>query len=65
MENLKSIVLGYQELFYKTGKVEFFMMYRSLKKLDSNISKLDAQINHEENLTIWKIIKILKIASNF
>lgn len=50
MENLKSIVLGYQELFYKTGKVEFFMMYRSLKKLDSNISKLDAQINYEENL---------------
>lgn len=50
MENLKSIVLGYQKLFYETGKVEFFMMYRSLKELYSNISKLDAQINYEENL---------------
>lgn len=50
MENLKSIVLGYQKLFYETGKVGFFMMYRSLEELDSNISKLDAQINYEENL---------------
>ena len=52
MENLKPIISGYKELFYKTGKVDFFMMYRSLEELDSNISKLDAQINHEENLTI-------------
>ena len=52
MENLKPIISGYKDLFYKTGKVDFFMMYRSLEKLDSNISKLDAQINHEENLTI-------------
>ena len=47
MENLKPIVLGYQKLFYETGKVEFFMMYRSLEELVSNI---DTQINYEENL---------------
>ena len=52
MENLELIISGYKGLFYETGQPGFFMMSRSLEKLNSNISKLDAQINHEENLTI-------------
>ena len=51
MENLEPIISGYKDLFRKTGWVYFFMMYRSLEELSSNISKLDA-INHEEILTI-------------
>ena len=50
MENLELIISGYKGLFYKTGQPGFFMMYRSLEELISNIYKLDAQINYEENL---------------
>lgn len=48
MKNLKMISNQAKEQFYKTGNIEFFMMYKNINKLIKNI-QLVAEIEIESS----------------
>ena len=51
MENLNQIIKGYNDLFNKTGKIEFFMRAKNIEKLQKNIMLVET-ISKEDELTI-------------
>ena len=51
MENLNEIINGYKDLFYKTGKIEFFMRAKNVEKLQRNINLVE-KIEKEDSLSL-------------
>ena len=51
MEKLSEIRKGYEDLFYRTGMIEFFMRAKNLEKLEKNI-RLVEELSHEDGITI-------------
>ena len=51
MEKLNEIINGYKDLFYRTGKVEFFVRAKSIEKLQRNINLVET-IEKEDGLTL-------------
>ncbi len=51
MENLGEIIKGYQDLFNRTGKIEFFMRAKNIERLQKNIVLVE-EINREDNLSL-------------
>ena len=51
MEKLTEIRKGYQDLFYRTGKIEFFMRAKGLEKLERNINLVE-ELSQEEGYTV-------------
>ena len=51
MEILEQISNGYKDLFYKTGKIEFFMRAKNVAKLQKNIALVE-NIQKEDGLTL-------------
>ena len=50
MEKLNDIINGYKDLFYRTGKVEFFMRAKNIERLQKNITLVET-IEKEEGLS--------------
>lgn len=51
MEKLKEIEKGYFDLFVLTGKIEYFMKSRSLKKMQTDIG-LEVENKEEQGLSL-------------
>lgn len=51
MEKLSEIRKGYEDLFYRTGKIEFFMRAKNIEKLEKNINLVE-ELSHEDELTL-------------
>jgi len=51
MENLNEIINGYKDLFYRTGKVEFFVRAKNIERLQRNINLVET-IEKEDGLTL-------------
>ena len=51
MEKLEQIINGYNDLFHKTGKVEFFIRAKNIERLKKNISLIET-LEKEDGLIL-------------